>query len=273
MGCSCGTNGDDKKSMSKSNIVNLDRNNQDQQSRRNQNTNNNSNNNRSRSQPQQQQNQRNLPNYQPFLQSANDPTFNMKQLKETVGEGVKKMNGYVCNIEEEDLQRKRIDFWSSRFDNDLNTWEMLKNFCEGEFDSKELALLLNDCGIKPYAGCINVVYDNKGNLYEIPNYCIHPPSKWEIPKLEIPKPTEKKICFIVRLIVTDLTVNTSNLCPVSELKNYLLKKFPFPQEYGEITLERIRLFHLGKEIKNNDLLYQHHIEDEKIVIMMVKQLD
>lgn len=39
---------------------------------------------------------------------------------------------------------------------------------------------MHDTLLRPLKDCINVVYDSKGYLYEIPNYCINDPYKYEI---------------------------------------------------------------------------------------------
>jgi hypothetical protein len=266
MGCSCsGT----KTSESNSGVIAANKN-----IPRNQRENNNANrNNDNTSNPAQ-----NRPSYVPFLQSRNDPTFNMKQLKEFVGEGVKKMHGYVCNIEKEELLRKRDDFWSSRFEGDKETWETLRNLCEGDLEESQLKDLLTAIGITTYSGCINVVYDNKGNLYEIPNYCIHEPLEWDIPKLKMAKPEEQEIKFLVRLEIEDLTIETSNYCPVADLKLHICENFDFSKcssyKQGEkIDSDRIRLFHYGKELKDSDLLYMHNIDNGKIVMMTLRIIE
>jgi len=43
---------------------------------------------------------------------------------------------------------------------------------------------MQDTLIRPLKSCINVVYDSKGILYEIPNYCINDPYKYEIEDYE-----------------------------------------------------------------------------------------
>jgi hypothetical protein len=49
-------------------------------------------------------------------------------------------------------------------------------------------------GLTAYKDCINVTYDTRGNIYEIPNYCINDPSIYDIPKQEVkPKPRKKDI--------------------------------------------------------------------------------
>lgn len=39
---------------------------------------------------------------------------------------------------------------------------------------------MQDTLLRPLKDCINIVYDSKGNLYEIPNYCINDPYKFEL---------------------------------------------------------------------------------------------
>ena len=39
---------------------------------------------------------------------------------------------------------------------------------------------IEDSAIRLYENCINVVYDSRGLIYEIPNYCINDPYKFEL---------------------------------------------------------------------------------------------
>lgn len=276
MGCSCsGTSTNERDGVIRTNRLSS-RQQSNHNSNENERNNNTNNNQGSRSQVNVQPNQRQLqqrsrPNYVPYLNSRNDPTFNMKETKEVVGSGVKKMLGYVCEIEKEDLNKKRNDFWTSRSEGDQTTWELLRNFCEGEFNDDDLEELLRASNLVTYAGCINVIYDSKGNLYEIPNYCIHEPLVWDILKLKIEKPKEENIKFIIRLGIEDLSIETTNYCPVQSLKQHIVENFDFSkcEVEGIVNYERIRLFHYGQEMKNHDMLYMHDIDD-KIVMMTVR---
>ncbi len=215
--------------------------------------------------------------YIPYLQADNDPSFNMKEVNVVVGQGFKKMNGYECNIEMDELVKKRKDFWDSMFSGSKDVWELLRNFCEGDFEPNELKELMTASELTTYKGCINVVYDAKGNMYEIPNYCIHDPVSWNIPKYTIKKPDEKKVRIIIRNGIVDLKVDTTNLCPIKELAQYVVKKFPFDKIdksikiSGTIKDSQLRFFHYGKEFKQNDLLYMLQVDNESIILMMIKQ--
>lgn len=215
----------------------------------------------------------NNPTYIPYLQSANDPTFNMKETKEQVGEGIKKMKGYVCYIEKDDLDKKRNDFWSSRFEGNVEVWELLRQLCTGEMNSDEIKDILDGAGLSTYAGCINVVYDTQGNLYEIPNYCIHDPSEWDILKYKIKKPDEESLIVKLRYICEENEINISNLTQILALKQGLVKAVKFGNyEPGTIDPDRIRLFHRGKEMKDNDYIYMHNVNKNADLMMMIKPL-
>ena len=53
-----------------------------------------------------------IPNFEPYLQSKNDPSFNYPELEnEYIGIGLKRMKGYISPINLEKLKKVREDFW------------------------------------------------------------------------------------------------------------------------------------------------------------------
>jgi hypothetical protein len=44
----------------------------------------------------------------------------------------------------------------------------------------DVLAILETMGIKLYKNCITVVFDPKGDSFEIPTYCIHMPYKYEL---------------------------------------------------------------------------------------------
>jgi hypothetical protein len=50
---------------------------------------------------------------------------------------------------------------------------------------------IEDSGIRLYENCINVVFDSKGIIYEIPNYCINEPYKYQEDFLEKRKTNQR----------------------------------------------------------------------------------
>ena len=202
--------------------------------------------------------------FEPFLQSKTDPNFNFKEVEEEiyVGKGLKKMKGYISPISKEDLEKKRISFWGTRTEGNEQTWEFLKQVCEmpSEDDETINAMLEAYCLI-PYNNCINITYDASGALYEIPNYCINDPYKYEIVEDEKVKPPEEKVTF--HLKGTHKTkITCSNYEKVLKVKEKLGKKY-------KVESGKIRLFFYGKEMKNDLELWHYNVSQGCVVILMI----
>lgn len=205
------------------------------------------------------------PSYEPYLESKNDPTFNMKETSTIIGEGIKRMPGFICEIEEEDLIKMKDDFWSSRFEGDPEVWSLIREICAFEYGSNT-EVLLKDSGLTTYAGCINVLFDSKGNLYEIPNYCIHPPLRFEIPKLQIKKPESTQLSLVLRQGIESNHIIIQNDNLVFQLKEEYIKTVK------QSAIKTIRLFYRGKEMKDKDFLFMHELHNESIVMVMICQI-
>jgi len=206
-----------------------------------------------------------IPNFQPYLQSKNDPFFNFPEVKENkyVGKGLKKMKGYISNITKEELQKKREAFWGTRVEGNAQTWNFLKEICEmplGEEDNLEAMLQAYD--LTPYKNCINVSYDALGGLYEIPNYCIHEPMEYDIPEDHKEKPPESKIKFKARYGAKILKLKSSNYTTIEKTKNSIAKKL-------ETTSDKIRIFFSGKEMKNDHQLWNYNVDNDVVIMVMV----
>lgn len=214
----------------------------------------------------------NQPNYEPFLQSKIDPNFNFPESSEHIGTGIRKMKGYVCNIEKEELEKKRRDFWSSRFEGNVDAWALLENLCTNkEFTDDEVNEFLVASELRPYKDCINVVYDPAGTLYEIPNYCIHDPIRYDVHKYNVPVPTaEKHLELRLRHGVEEFRVNVSNMMEICELKALVAREKKVNHE-GEVKQERIRLFYFGRELKNSDKIFMHEIQNEAMIVLFYKE--
>ena len=136
-----------------------------------------------------------IANFQPYLQSKNDPFFNFPEVKENkyIGKGLKRMKGYISNISKDELKKKREAFWGTRIEGNKQTWNFLKEICEMQSnEDQNLEAMLQAYDLTPYNNCINVSYDALGGLYEIPNYCIHDPMIYDLPQDHKIKPDEKK---------------------------------------------------------------------------------
>ena len=200
----------------------------------------------------------------PFLQSNQDPNFNFPEVEEEiyVGKGLKKMKAYISPISEEDLNKKRISFWGTRTEGNEQTWIFLKQLCEmNEDENEDLNVMLEAYGLVPYNNCINITYDTSGALYEIPNYCINAPYKYEIVEDKKERPAEEKVMF--HLKGTHKTkITCSNYETVEKVKQKLGKKY-------NVDIEKIRLFFYGKEMKNDFELWNYNVSQDCVVILMI----
>ena len=260
MGC-----GSSKEDQSYSNEISFKQNRQSKsQSNRhhNRNTNNNINSNNIVN-PQQ-------PNFEPFLQSKIDPYFNFPEVDDDtyVGKGLKRMKGYVSSITKEELLRKREEFWQTRVEGNAETWQFLQRICEDpEFEHEDIQAYLSATGVIPYKDCINVTYDTFGGLYEIPNYCIHFPSKYDLPENHKEKPKEEiTLRFVVRKGMDTLKVENSNFMKVKVLKKFLAKNFP----NINVKSKKIRLFFGGKEMEDEKEIWFYNVGNDSIVLLMVR---
>ena len=202
--------------------------------------------------------------FEPFLQSKQDPNFNFPEVEEDIfiGSGLKKMKGYISPISKEDLDKKRISFWGTRTEGNEQTWEFLKQVCEMPSEEDEnINVMLEAYGLIPYNNCINITYDASGALYEIPNYCINEPYKYEIVENEKEKPKEEKVSF--RLKGTHKTkITCSNYETIEKVKQKIGKKY-------KVEIDKIRLFFYGKELKNDLELWYYNVSNDCVVILMI----
>jgi hypothetical protein len=125
--------------------------------------------------------------------------------------------------------------------------------------------------VTPYNCCINVTYDSKGAIYEIPNYCINDPCIYDISEAteNKQKPSNKEIIVIIRKIIDEVKIKVSNYATVEQLKELIMKNLD-KLKLAEIQQDKIRLFFGGKELVDKNEIWTYHIEDGSIVMMMVK---
>ena len=135
----------------------------------------------------------------------------------------------------------------------------------------------------PVKNCINLTYDSRGYYYEIPNYCVNDPHKFEIISASQfkSKPVKSSLQIIVRKVVEEKSYTLSNYSTIKDLKEEVAKTFPFNDHNAvkdnngnssRITANRIRFFYGGKELKDEDELWVYDIRNESIIQMMIKMV-
>ena len=210
------------------------------------------------------------PLYEPYLQSKHDENFNYKELDTYVGTGIKKMKGYICPVSYDELIKIRQDFWTSRIEGNPQIWEVLHMICnDNSLSLEDIDGYMKASNIVTYKGCINVTYDNKGYLYEIPNYCINDPMEYL--KTEEKKPKENKdINIKIRCLNIEEKIKINNYKNISDLKDAIKKCDNFIQKF---MLDNIRLFFGGKELLDQKEIWFYNIENDSIIQMLAKPLE
>ena len=177
-----------------------------------------------------------------------------------VNYGIKRMKGYKCSLNIDELNLLRERFWQVK----INLNERFKFLRQAVlYDSKKCEDYIIKNGFYTVNGCINHCSDNTKYIYIIPNYCINDP--YFEKKLENIEPNRKKKKIIIFLRKND---EKEQLEIFDDISGKDLK-----QVYINIknihNIKNIRLFFGGNEIKDNDLLYQHKIMNKYCIQVVV----
>lgn len=214
-------------------------------------------------------------NSEPYLQSRSDPNFNFPEIENVYeGKGLKKMKGYISTISEPQIVRIRREFWGiikklilgTRTEGNPEIWQLLETICtSNEIEETYIKEFLNAAGVSLYNNCLNITYDSQGIIYEIPNYCINNPHKYELhPKENKIKPNEQIITVIIRKGIDEKNIEINNLDSILNLKQAITHI----GNLKDIDFNKIRLFFSGKELKNDEEIWLYNILNESIVQMM-----
>ena len=205
------------------------------------------------------------------LNDSKESFHDLEEIEEDiyVGTGLKRMKGYKCDLAIDILNQMRDEFWNKKIDSKSNknwiTWKIIRRAVI--YDEVRGPLLLAEYNIKCVNGCINHLIDDKGNEYRIPNYCINEPYfERNLNHDEIKETTiDIKLYgnFEGNLFEFDLKVN--NKLTGKELKNIIKNKQNLDNNIN------IRLFVSGAEIKEDQLLYQHNLNDNSHIHLVMNR--
>ena len=188
----------------------------------------------------------------------------MEEIKEDIyiGIGIKKMKGYKCDLKINELNKLREHFWEVKTNHCNKNWVVWNTIKRAvEYDESRSSILLEEYSIKPVNGCINHLVDSKGNYYKIPNYCINDPY---FEKIIVDENNVKEEKIKVKLYGwKNLEIEINNKLKGTDLKNEIRMKEKI--EEGNI----IKLFYKGAEIKDDDYLYKHDLNENYPVMLKV----
>ena len=188
----------------------------------------------------------------------------MEEIKEDiyVGIGIKKMKGYKCTLKVDELNKKREHFWEVKTNNKNKNWLVWSTIKRAvSKDEERASLLLEEYNIKTVKGCINHLIDSNGNEYKIPNYCINDPYFGIINSGEKDVKEEKLILNFYG--AKKLKLEVSNKLKGKELKNDIRIKEKIEDN------KKMRLFYRGIEIKDEDFLYIHDINENTLINILL----
>ena len=195
-----------------------------------------------------------------------DPNF--PDMEEWPGErykgvGIKRMKGYKCDLPIDKLNELRDKFWTTKIEENEN-YKIIHQICV--FDEERANLALGRYNFEVAEDCVNHIIGTNGEHYFVPNYCINDPYfEKNLIKEDVP---EKKI----KLFLYDVSRehNFEEIFSNHDTGEKIKKRFIEEAKIKENEY-KIRLFFSGSEIKNNDLIYQHGLEDNfKIQVMKIK---
>lgn len=147
----------------------------------------------------------------------------------------------------EELQNKRVEFWETRVEGDVNSWLALR-LCSETDDSTSFAIM-ESAGLTPFDTdgdeCI-FCYDSTGKRYDIPFWVLHQPANLvTVPKILVSSSPSKQeglgtVSTIWKINCRlssgiDVLVQIRDNASIAELKNHIFKS-------NNITLERQQVY-------------------------------
>ena len=179
------------------------------------------------------------------------------------GVGIKRMKGYKCNLPINKLNELREKFWMTKINEDEN-WRIIQQICV--FDEERANMTLGRYNFEVATDCINHIIGAEGEHYYVPNYCINDP--YFEKTLSLVDEGEKKLILLLYDVSSDLTITGefSNHDKGEKIKKYFREKTNINEnEY------KLRLFFSGMEIKDDEFIYQHKLDNNfKIQVMKLK---
>jgi len=188
----------------------------------------------------------------------------MEEIKEDiyVGIGIKRMKGYKCSLRIDELNKKREHFWDVKTDNKNQNWLIWSTIKRAvSKDEERASILLDEYNIKTVNGCLNHLIDSDGNEYKIPNYCINDPYFGIINSGEKDVKEEKLILNFYG--AKKLKLEVSNKLKGKELKNDIRLREKIDEN------KKMRLFYRGIEIKDDDFLFNHNINENTLINILL----
>ena len=182
-----------------------------------------------------------------------------------VGIGIKRMKAYKCDLKIDELNKLRKEFWDIKTNYKNKNWKVWDTIKRAvSFDEMRASLLLEEYQIKTVNGCINHLIDSNGNYYNIPNFCINEPY-FERNKISTDANSIKEEKLKLKIYGwKNIELEISNKAKGKDLKNEMKIKENIESD------KIIRFFYKGSEIKDEDFLYNHDLNENNPIMSLVQ---
>lgn len=180
------------------------------------------------------------------------------------GFGIKKMKAYKCNLNSKELNKKREYFWKVKTNPRNKNWTTWITIHQAiKYDEERASLLLELYHISLINGCINHLIDEYGNKYKIPNYCINDPYFKRDMSTDNSESQIIKIKFYSYGNKHSIILEVNTQWTAKKLKEEFIKNQKIDGD------KKIRFFVCGIEIKDDEFLYQHKVNQGKPIYVII----
>ena len=183
------------------------------------------------------------------------------------------MHGYISRKSLFELEDVRNQFWNSAKEGDQKIWEELRKICEDEtITNEQIIEKLEDLKLTPLYNCLNVCVDEKGNIYEIPNYCIQNPYEYNLrinDDSDDSRPSQNDIEVNVSYLKKNFSIKMSNVDTILDIKAEILNM----DEFKNVEDNHISLFYKEQELQDNKEIWNYDINNESTINLVVKNND
>ena len=188
-----------------------------------------------------------------------------------IGEGIKQIPSYKCQMPFDKLQELREKFWTSR-KKYKRVWQILKECCETDAGTAVILLEAAEmCCVKNDLRQV-MVLSLPDTIFKIPNYCVCDP----VYEVDYDKMKEKysnveteKLKIILYYVAKnkDVKLHVTNKTKVKKVKEAFAKNMEI-----DLTKYKVRLLYKGQELLDDNLLCYNDVEDMCKIQVMVSEI-
>ena len=169
------------------------------------------------------------------------------------------------------LTYSRKDFWDTRTSGARHVWNCIRSACEENPDTAEALILAAD--LQMPQNSLTLCIDETGVYYRVPICVINDPISYDA-DFQAQKLKSKAVPDEVTLSLKmrnpqkgDIETEVSNLISIKEFKQLYLDKV----QDTELSAEMVRMFAMGKELKDDLFVYSYDIMNESTVQVMIRK--